>query len=365
MKDERPDISEDRLRKARDESRKDRGNGRLADTGLRLEDFYAYMPQHRYIFAPTRELWPVASVNARIPPVDVGAEDPIKASAWLDQHQPVEQMTWYPGEPMLIRDRLIAEGGLIARSGLDSLQPLPTAHTASRRSGRGRSLARSCAPRSIPTTRITSFRWLAHRVQRPAEKINHALLLGGAPGIGKDTLLHPVSYAVGSWNFTEVTPVQLLGRFNGFIKSVVLRINEARDLGEINRYAFYEHCKPLTAAPPEVLRCDEKNIREYSVPTSPASSSLELPDRRLLPAARRPPSLCRLVAASRGFAHARIFREALSLVREGGQPPRRRLARRRRPFRFQPESTAEENRSVLEHRRCQPGRRGRRLRRCH
>ena len=68
------------------------------------------------------------------------------------------------------------------------------------------------------------------------------------------------------WNFSEVTPVQLLGRFNGFIKSVILRINEARDLGEINRYAFYEHCKPLIAAPPEVLRCDEKNIHEYSVP---------------------------------------------------------------------------------------------------
>ena len=29
--------------------------------------------------------------------------------------------------------------------------------------------------------------FLAHRVQRPQEKINHALLLGGKPGIGKDT----------------------------------------------------------------------------------------------------------------------------------------------------------------------------------
>ena len=126
-------------------------------------------------------------------------------------------------------------------------------------------MARPC-PQGLSRRRRHIFSWLAHRVQRPAEKINHALLLGGAPGIGKDTLLHPVSYAVGAWNFNEVTPVQLLGRFNGFIKSVILRINEARDLGEINRYAFYEHCKPLTAAPPEVLRCDEKNIREYSVP---------------------------------------------------------------------------------------------------
>jgi hypothetical protein len=63
-----------------------------------------------------------------------------------------------------------------------------------------------------------------------------------------------------------VTPVQLLGRFNGFVKTVILRINEARDLGEINRYSFYEHLKPLTASPPEVLRCDEKNVKEHSVP---------------------------------------------------------------------------------------------------
>ena len=36
--------------------------------------------------------------------------------------------------------------------------------------------------------------WLAHRVQHPGEKINHALVLGGAPGIGKDTLLEPVKH---------------------------------------------------------------------------------------------------------------------------------------------------------------------------
>ena len=38
------------------------------------------------------------------------------ASAWLDRNQPVEQMTWAPGEPMLIRDRLISEGGWIERA---------------------------------------------------------------------------------------------------------------------------------------------------------------------------------------------------------------------------------------------------------
>jgi hypothetical protein len=96
-------------------------------------------------------------------------------------------------------------------------------------------------------------------------KVNHALVLAGPPGIGKDTLLEPVKLAVGPWNFLEVSPMHLIGRFNGFVKSVILRISEARDLGYLDRYAFYEHLKIYAAAPPDVLRVDEKNLREYSV----------------------------------------------------------------------------------------------------
>ena len=102
-------------------------------------------------------------------------------------------------------------------------------------------------------------------MQKPQEKINHAIVLGGDQGIGKDTLLEPVKHAIGPWNFSEVTPKQMLGRFNGFVKSTVLRISEAKDLGEIDRYTLYEHMKIYTAAPPDVLRVDEKFIREHSV----------------------------------------------------------------------------------------------------
>ena len=49
------------------------------------------------------------------------------------------------------------------------------------------------------------------------------------------------------------------------MKAVILRISEAHDLGEIDRFQFYEHLKTLTAAPPDVLRVDEKFLREYSV----------------------------------------------------------------------------------------------------
>ncbi len=85
------------------------------------------------------------------------------------------------------------------------------------------------------------------RVQRPQEKINHALVLGVLQGVGKDTLLEPVKHAVGPWNFTEVSPQQRLGRFNGFVKSVVLRVSEAKDVGEFDRFKFYAHTKVYLA----------------------------------------------------------------------------------------------------------------------
>ena len=41
--------------------------------------------------------------------------------------------------------------------------------------------------------------WLASRAAA-RQKINHALVLGGLQGIGKDTMLEPVKHAVGPWN---------------------------------------------------------------------------------------------------------------------------------------------------------------------
>src|SRR5262249_7283484 len=117
----------------------------------------------------------------------------------------------------------------------------------------------------FPNDAVHIVHWLAHRVQRPQEKISHALVLGGTQGIGKDTLLEPVKRAVGPWNFHDISPGHLLGTFNGFAKSVVLRVNEAKDLGDTNRFDYAAHTKIYTAAPPDVLRVNEKHLREYDI----------------------------------------------------------------------------------------------------
>lgn len=254
------------------------GAATLAETGVgvSLDDFRAFMPTHSYCFLPTREMWSAASVNARCPPVllrdksgapilnDTGEETRLSASAWLDRFRPVEQMTWAPGLSAHIADRLISDGGWIERPGVSCLNlyrpPMLTYGDATKADPWLDHVHEVYAKEAEHI-----IRWLAHRVQKPGEKINHALVLGGPQGIGKDSLLEPIKQAVGPWNFSEVSPQHMLGRFNGFVRSVILRVSEARDLGDVDRFAFYDHMKAYTAAPPDVLRVDEKHLREYAV----------------------------------------------------------------------------------------------------
>jgi hypothetical protein len=82
-----------------------------------LADFFAHRISHRYIFAPTGDEWPAASVNAHVGAVPGPDDKPIPAAAWLDLRRAVEQRTWAPGEPADIRHRLITDGGWQARPG--------------------------------------------------------------------------------------------------------------------------------------------------------------------------------------------------------------------------------------------------------
>ena len=232
---------------------------------------------HAYIFTPCREVWAGAS-RQRASAAGAGARSARTAAARCQGQADYHRADAVAGQEPAGRaddlvpgpadaDRRSAGGGrrLDRATRGDLLQSVSAAAAQARRRGAGRPWLDHIKSIYAEDDAAHIVRWLAHRVQRPAEKINHALVLGGAQGIGKDTLLEPVKHAVGPWNFQDVSPTHLLGRFNGFVKSVILRVNEARDLGDVDRFSFYDHTKIYTAAPPDVLRVDEKHLREYYV----------------------------------------------------------------------------------------------------
>jgi hypothetical protein len=246
---------------------------RSTDGAIGLDDFYAVPASNQFLFVPTRELWPGESVNGVLPPIQMpykrnGKYVMLKPTAWLKQNRRVEQITWVPGLPEIIHGRHIFDGGWQERQGarcLNLYRPPQIAHGDANKATPWVDHLRMLYPEDVDDI----VNWLAHRVQHPGQKPNHALVLGGGQGIGKDMALQPVKMAVGPWNFQEISPTNLLEAFNPFVKAVVLRMNEAHDLGEserTNRYALYERVKVYAAAPPDVLRCNEKYIRQHYVP---------------------------------------------------------------------------------------------------
>jgi hypothetical protein len=250
----------------------------LRRDGLTFDDFWAYMPQHNYIFVPARAMWPASSVSVRLPKVpllqadgspvigDKGKPVKITAAAWLDVNKPVEGMTWAPGFPEVIRDQLMVVSGWFKKTGVTVfnlyLPPLDMPGDPVQ-AEKWAALVKYVYPNDADHM----FDWFAHRVQHPEVKLNHALLLGGPPGIGKDTIVEGVADAIGRWNLQETTPeIMMTQAQNPYAKAVILRINESSDLGDSDRFSFYNRTKNLIAAPPPVIEVNEKYIRQYYIP---------------------------------------------------------------------------------------------------
>lgn len=241
---------------------------------LPIEDFVHELVTNLYIYRPNGRLCSGFSVNRRVAPVQDGVkvkangdEEPnwVLAADWIARVSAVEQMSWVPGQDEFIEDKLINNGGWFAHEGsrIYNLYKgpvrVPRVGTIEPWVNHIKALWGEEAAEHI-------LNWFAFKVQFPGIKINHALVLGGGAGIGKDTVLAPLREAVGPWNMAEISPADLLERFNPWVESVVLRVSEGKDLGEIDRFKFYEHTKKLIAAPPEVLTVNPKHIKPYIIP---------------------------------------------------------------------------------------------------
>ena len=248
-----------------DESEKNWRIDRLPDTAA-VEDFVSYLPEHNYIYLPTGQAWPKSSVNARLPKQLVdGTTKRIAPTVWLDRFRKAEAMTWSPGDPLLIHGRVArVEGGWVDKAHtvcLNLYRPPDLKDGNPKNAKRWLDHIRQLYPDDADHL----LDYFAQRVQRPGIKINHGLIIAGAQGIGKDSILAPLHFAVGDWNYRNVSPADIMGAFNPYVKAVILQIDELRDMADMDRITIYEHLKTLTAAPPDVVQCNEKHVKHYAV----------------------------------------------------------------------------------------------------
>lgn len=223
-----------------------------------MNDFFAFMPDHTYIHRPSGKRMSAASIDEAI-----GKE----ARQVLVPTVPVHSLTWAPGYPerftMDLLDDTYREGNRVWL--FNEYRP-PKVHDTQGDPAPWLALLRKLYPDDAEHI----INYFADAVQSPQHKCNHALVLGsGVHGIGKDTLVAPLQYAVGSQNFTAIKPTALTGDFNPYVRNVVVQISESHDLGEghnkLSRYDMYERCKDLAAAPPTSLECNEKHKGQYPV----------------------------------------------------------------------------------------------------
>jgi len=101
----------------------------------------------------------------------------------------------------------------------------------------------------------------AFKVQRPGVKINHAILIGGVPGAGKDSMIAPLLYAIGGENkinCASVETAELQEQWGYYLENEVVIFNELRQSEAIDRRALENRLKPILAAPPELLTVQRK-----------------------------------------------------------------------------------------------------------
>jgi hypothetical protein len=112
-------------------------------------------------------------------------------------------------------------------------------------------------------TREHFLDWCAFIVQNPGKKINHAIVLLGEPGIGKDTVLVPIIAAVGAHNASIVKPETLIGQFNHFLEAQLIVVEEMMNF---SKKETYNKLKDWLAAPPDRIEINRKHMHPYSVP---------------------------------------------------------------------------------------------------
>ena len=109
---------------------------------------------------------------------------------------------------------------------------------------------------------------MAFKIQHPNVKINHAILIGGDEGVGKDSMFQPFLWALGGKHWRNRSVIEAGGldsQWGYALEAEVVILNELKEPEARERRAMANKLKPLIAAPPETLTVNRKGMHPYEL----------------------------------------------------------------------------------------------------
>lgn len=192
----------------------------------------------------------------------------VDASVSYDEHRQamnakvLQGTTYAPGASVLC----VRDGDVYGNRWVDARPVLKGASVISGAADRWLAHVERLVPDQMEREHILDT--LAFKLQNPGVKVNHAILLHGTQGCGKDTLFAPFLWAIGGKSLTNVSIVkneEINRQFEYFLESEIIVFNELYQSENSDRRGLENRLKPLIAAPPDVLMMDRKHEHPVEV----------------------------------------------------------------------------------------------------
>ena len=238
-----------------------------------FERFAYIQSDDSYFDMVTRREIPRSVFNALFRHIDCRSihnrKKPVSASYYFDERRQeygataLVGVTYAAGE-----DVLVARDGLVYGNRWTNMRPDMSASDkiADRDVSVWLEHCRMLVPESDELAHI--FDVMAHKVQHPNIKINHAVLHGGDEGCGKDSMWAPFLWAIGGdhqHNRSIIENKGLESQWGYGLEAEVVILNELKEPEAKERRALANRLKPMIAAPPETLTINRKGLHPYEM----------------------------------------------------------------------------------------------------
>lgn len=230
-------------------------------------DLIYFAGGNNFFYRPIGSFWIAEAVNAAVGLVKDEAGNLMKAALWVQKNALATSMSKLPDvEEVYMKDFDARDGVLFAHKGggvINTYRAADIEPGDARLAGPFVAHVGKVFPREGDADQFLNY--MAHRAQKPGEKPRFALLIAGEQGTGKDTCVEFCVPAIGAWNVSNIEPSAFDTSFNAFAAATLVRISEAANLQDMNKWAFNERVKVLIAGNPDVVTINPKYGSQYDM----------------------------------------------------------------------------------------------------